>query len=361
MDTNNSKKPLFPNEADDGFFTPIQNTKPYLKIAAQGFAGSGKTFTLAQLAIGLHKKIRSTKPIVIFDTEESSKFLIPFFTKNKIQAVNKRSRSLADLKETFRRCREGYSDILIIDSISHVWENFLEAYKQKKNRSRLEFQDWGIIKPAWKNEFSDPFVRDQYHVLMTGRAGYEYETEINEETKKREIYKSGVKMKVEGETAYEPDILLYMERFEHILDDNKDIYRQATILKDRSTLIDGKVFKNPTFKDFLPAINVILNDAVEENSQPEIDASSLFKNEEDKRAWFKRRDIALENLQGILTEAFPGQSAAEKKHKQTALFTAYNTYSWVEVSEMKPNVIEDGHIRVKDYIAMVKQESEQQA
>lgn len=259
----------------DGFFTDLENTKPYLKAAFEGFAGCGKTFTMAQLALGLHKRIGSEKPIVVFDTEKAFKFLKHFFAEQGIRVLHKESRSLADLKETQKRCREGLSDILLIDSITHVWENFLEAYRRDKNRSKLQFEDWGIIKPKWKLEFSEPFVRDPYHTLMTGRAGYEYEDEKDEDGK-RHIYKSGVKMKVEGETAYEPDILVLMSRFEELLDDNKKVWREATIVKDRSTIIDGKTFKNPTFKDFLPAVDRILEAPATHAPAPERDAADLL-------------------------------------------------------------------------------------
>src|SRR6266545_8147780 len=103
----------------DNFFSTLENTKPYLKIAFEGFAGTGKTFTMAQVAAGLHKRIGSTKPIVIFDTEEAAKFLKPFFREQGIPVLHKRSRSLADLRETMRRCQAGASDILMIDSITH--------------------------------------------------------------------------------------------------------------------------------------------------------------------------------------------------------------------------------------------------
>jgi hypothetical protein len=354
----NGNGEMFTVGNEDNFFAPIQNTKPFLKLALHGFAGSGKSYTGALIAVGLHKKIKSTRPIVVFDTEESAKFLIPLFKKHGIDAVSKRSRSLADLKETFRRCREGFSDILMIDSISHVWENFLEAYRKQKNRTRLEFQDWGVIKPAWKTEFSDPFVRDPYHCIMTGRAGYEYESEIDDETKKRTIYKSGVKMKVEGETAYEPDILLYMERFEHILTDDKEVYRQATVLKDRSTLIDGRVFKNPAFKDIAPSVEMLLREPTSNSVVHESDAAALIKTEEDKRDWIRRKDIALEVVEGILTEAFPGQTAAEKRHKVMAIEFAYTTKSWTEVRSMGPEQIELGHAKLREYIEKVRQEAE---
>lgn len=260
---------------NDGFFTDLENTKPYLKAAFEGFAGCGKTFTMAQIALGLHKRIGSTKPVAVFDTEKAFKFLKPFFAEAGVKVLHKESRSLADLKETMRRCREGAADVLLIDSITHVWENFIEAFRRDKNRVKLQFEDWGVIKPKWKLEFSEPFVRDPYHTMMTGRAGYEYEDE-KDENGKRQIYKAGIKMKVEGETAYEPDILVLMSRFEELLEDKKSVWREATVVKDRSTVIDGRTFKNPTFEHFLPAIDRILEAPAAHTAAPERDAADLL-------------------------------------------------------------------------------------
>lgn len=330
----------------DSFFTGLDNTKPYFKAALQGFAGSGKTFTAAQLAIGLHKRIGSKLPVVIFDTEKAAKFLKPFFAKAKIPVLLRESRSLADLKETMRRMREdGISDILLIDSISHIWEGFLEAYKGKTRRNMLEFRDWGIVKPTWKAEFSDPFVNDPYHVIMCGRAGYEYTNEINAETGKREIFKSGVKMKVEGETAYEPDMLVYMERFEQVLGKEKKVWREATIIKDRSTILDGKTFTNPSFEDFKPAIEAMLKNPVErdENVITEGDVKMLFKTEEEKSDWRRERDKAREELDGLLNRIAPSSGGKDRQLKLDLLDKAFGTTSDTAISEMKPDEIRAGY------------------
>ena len=330
----------------DSFFTGLDNTKPYFKAALQGFAGSGKTFTAAQLAIGLHKRIGSKLPVVIFDTEKAAKFLKPIFAKAKIPVLLRESRSLADLKETMRRMREdGISDILLIDSISHIWEGFLEAYKGKTRRNMLEFRDWGIVKPTWKAEFSDPFVNDPYHVIMCGRAGYEYTNEINAETGKREIFKSGVKMKVEGETAYEPDMLVYMERFEQVLGKEKKVWREATIIKDRSTILDGKTFTNPSFEDFKPAIEAMLKNPVErdENVITEGDVKMLFKTEEEKSDWRRERDKAREELDGLLNRIAPSSGGKDRQLKLDLLDKAFGTTSDTAISEMKPDEIRAGY------------------
>jgi len=323
----------------EGFFQPLENTKPFLKAAFQGFAGSGKTFTAGKLVVGLHKRIGSTKPIVLFDTEEAAKFLRPLFRKEGIQVLHKRSRSLADLKEAMRHCREGMADILMADSLTHVWENFLAAYQKSKNRSRLEFQDWGLIKPAWKQEFSDPFVRDPYHMIITGRAGYEYEDE-KDENGKRQIYKAGIKMKVEGETAYEPDVLVLMERHENVLDSKKEVWREATILKDRADIIDGKTFRNPEYEAFAPVVEAMLDAPSVASAGPEGDASKLIQTEEDKRAWLKRRDIALEEIEAILIKACPGSTGPAKAAKGDALEHCFGTRSWTKVSGLPPELLE---------------------
>ncbi len=339
------------NQIQDNFFTPVANTKPYFKAAFEGFAGSGKTYTSALIAIGLYKRIGSKKPIVIFDTEKAAKFLKPIFAKEDIEVLVRESRSLADLKETMTRMRQGASDLLIIDSISHVWEDFLKAYAEKVRRTRLEFQDWGVIKPTWKSEFSDPFVRDPYHVIMTGRAGYEYENEINKETGKREIYKSGVKMKVEGETAYEPDLLVLMERIQEMDGGTiAKVYRQGVVIKDRSTVLDGKVFQNPAYEQFAPAIELMLESPTELETAAERDAGLLFRTEEEKYEWKQRRKVMLEEIENYLVQVKPGQDAQSKKFKIDAVEYAFGTRSWTAVEQMSPDALEQGFARMQEFV-----------
>lgn len=266
---------------------------------------------------------------------------------------------MADLKETMKRMREGASDVLIIDSITHVWEDFLAAYGRKVGRSRLQFQDWGIIKPTWKAEFSNPFVTDPYHILMCGRAGFEYDNEINEDTNKRELVKTGIKMKVEGETAYEPDMLVLMERFEEVLEKNKRVWREATVIKDRSTILDGKTFENPSFDHFKPAIEAMLADGVNRTSDAEKDSAALFRTEEEKQQYIREKKKVLEEIEGYLTSVFPGQSAAEKKHKVDALEHAFGTRSWSRVKENNPKNLTDGLSKIKEYVQELITASEQ--
>ena len=350
MNTQTLVKPV-QRAHEDNFFASIGNTKPYFKAAFEGFAGSGKTYTTAQIAIGLYKRIGSKKPIVIFDTEKAAKFLKAIFAKEGIEVLVRESKSLADLKETMTRMRQGASDVLIIDSISHVWEDFLKSYAEKVRRTRLEFQDWGVIKPTWKAEFSDPFVRDPYHIIMTGRAGYEYENEINKETGKREIYKSGVKMKVEGETAYEPDLLVLMERMQEMDGGSiKKVVRQAVVIKDRSTVIDGKTFENPGYKDFAPAIDVMLESPEKLETTAERDAGSLFRTEEEKFEWKQQKKVWLEKIENYLVKAWPSTGGEHKKLKIEAVDYAFNTMSWTEVETMRPEQLEAGYLKVQEFV-----------
>lgn len=338
-------------KTQDNFFASIGNTKPYFKAALEGFAGTGKTYTAAKVAIGLYKRVGSKKPVIIFDTEKAAKFLKSMFAAEGIEVLVRESKSLADLKETMTRMREGASDLLIIDSISHVWEDFLKSYAEKVRRTRLEFQDWGVIKPTWKTEFSDPFVRDPYHIIMTGRAGYEYENEINKETGKREIYKSGIKMKVEGETAYEPDLLVLMERMQEMEGGSiKKVTRQGIVIKDRSTVIDGKVFENPDYKDFAPAIDVMLESPELLRTTAERDAGTLFRTEEEKYEWKQMKKRWLEEIENYLVSVWPSQAAAEKKLKIDAIQFAFNTMSWTVVESLRPEALEAGFKKVQEFV-----------
>lgn len=334
----------------DNFFMPVGNTKPYFKAAFEGFAGTGKTYTMGDLAIGLHKEIGSKKPVVIFDTEQAAKYLKRQFAAAGIPLMVRNSRTLADLIKAMEMCEKGYADIIIIDSISHVWEDTVESFKKKYNRTSLQFQDWGVLKPLWKQQFSDRLVQGKYHLLMSGRAGYEYENEINEQTGKREIYKSGIKMKVEGETAYEPDVLVLMERFEEILGKDKTIYRQATVIKDRSSLIDGKTFKNPTYKDFQPVITDLLENPQSVLAEPETDSTGLFRTEEDKYQYINDKKICLEEIEGQLVKAWPSTGAADKQKKVEVLEKVFATRSWLAVEQKSLEVLRGGLAQIKEIV-----------
>ncbi len=335
-------------KAADPFFTPIGNTKPFFKAAIEGFAGTGKTYTAALIARGLYERIGSKKPVIIFDTEKSAKFLKPIFAEAKIEVLIRESKTFADLSATMRKMREGISDILIIDSISHVWEEYMQAYARKVNRTRLQFQDWGVIKPTWKREFSDMFVSDPYHIIMNGRAGYEYDREKDEDTGKSELVKSGIKMKVEGETAYEPDMLILMERYEEVVGKDKKVWREATIIKDRSTLLDGKTFVNPTYEHFAPAIEAMLENPIPKDAliTPEGDTALMFKTEEDRFAWRREKDKAMEELDGLLIRIAPGSTGKDKQLKLDLLDKVFGTTSITAIGDMKSEEIMDGYKRI---------------
>jgi hypothetical protein len=329
-------------------FKKLENNRPFLKLALEGFAGDGKTYTATQIAIGVHKLIKSEKPIALYDTEKAFKALKPQFDEAGIEAVvNDEQRSLASLNQAIKWCEEGNADILIIDSITHVWEEFLRAYLNRPDkhgkeirRTRLEFQDWGVLKPMWKEQFSTPFVMAKVHIIFTGRAGYEYSDERNEDGK-REIFKSGIKMKAETETAFEPDILVLMQKITDLISENKSIHREAMVVKDRTTLIDGKTFKNPTFEDFYPAIKVLLDGTLREVHGDYIpDTFSEFENKFSEIG--KERERMKAEIEGCFELMCLGTGAQDKQVKAWTLKQVYGVNSLEMVEKKNNKTIKEG-------------------
>lgn len=328
----------------DDFFTPIENDQPFLKLGAQGFAGSGKTFTLALIAAGLHKRIGSKKPIAIFDTERSSKFLRAFFAEQGIKVIVKKSRSLKDLSETIARCEAGASDILMIDSASHVWENWIDEYKVSKRITDIQFQHWGQIKPAWKKRFSDPFVTSAVHILMTGRAAFTYGKETNEDTGKKELVTTGVKMRVEGETAYEPDLLIEMQRVETMAHDGgRRVWREAVVLKDRSRLLDGKTLgPNPDYKSFEPLIEYLLSDVVPARPDTQSSDADLVEEQDQTDRTKTDRKVLLEEIEAMMKAAAPSRSDADAKWRFESMQECFGTGSWTKVGMLNVATLRKG-------------------
>ncbi|EGA9228857.1 hypothetical protein H6N05_004385, partial [Shigella flexneri] len=107
-------------------------------------------------------------------------------------------------------------------------------------------------------------------------------------------------MKAETETGYEPSIRIQMEKQMNI--ETGQVWRTARILKDRSTRIDGQVFSNPTFKNFLPHIESLNLGGEHPGIDTSRDNSELFAND-GTPTWLKEKrakEIALDEIIELL-------------------------------------------------------------
>lgn len=348
-------------------FHKASNTMAFAKVGLLGFAGAGKTRTGTEIAIGLHKAIGSKKPVLFIDTETGSDFVLPIFQKHGIELMVSKTRAFKDLSIGMQEAPK-LADIMLIDSVSHFWVDIVESYRKKKNVNRLSFQDWGIIKPMWNNEFSMPFVTSAIHLIVCGRAGFEYDY-FEGDDGKMELYKTGTKMKAEGEFGFEPSLLIEMERIKNPeatenyreaktkdakmkaakqIAAEREFVRKATVLKDRSDIMDGKIFYNPSYDDFAPHWQSI-NIGGEHKPLESGDSTELF-NKEGQPQWMidkKLAQIALEEIKGEYDKYIPGTTKEEKQAKIKLAEYLFNTNSWTAIEGLSCSALQNGLKRMR--------------
>lgn len=328
-------------------FNKAERTQAYLKAGIMGFAGSGKTYTATQIAIGFIRYMQekgidyADRPAMFLDTETGSDWVAPQFADHGLELFTAKTRAFVDLVPAVKEA-EANGSILIIDSISHFWRELMESYARKKKRQYgLQFQDWAWLKQQW-GLFTDAFVNSNAHIIMCGRAGYEYDF-FEREDGKKELEKTGIKMKAETETGYEPSILINMEK--HMDMETKQVYRTASIFKDRADLIDGKTFRNPTFSDFLPHIE-FLNLGGE---QLGVDTSRtsegiISRDEKSQLAIDKQqKEILLDEIQSLMVKHYAGTTKEDKKAKQALLETFFQSLSWKRVETYPLERLKDSY------------------
>jgi hypothetical protein len=320
----------------------------HLKAGIMGLAGSGKTYTASSIAVGLvgymqERGVTVKGKAAFIDTENGAAWVAPRFKAAGIELQVARTRSLVDLREGIKWAADN-CDVLLIDSITHFWTLFCDEYAKRKNRQRgLEFSDWNAVKRDWRENFTDRYLNTPLHIIMCGRQGYEYDMQVNDAGKK-ELVKTGVKMKAEGETGFEPSLLVQMEQEQTLKDGSvTGIERVAYVLKDRSTMLDGKTLRDPTFKDFLPHIKTLDIGGIGVTVDTTRNNSELLTEEGDTQ-WRHRetqRAIALEEIEAEMVKLWPGQGKEEKTAKADLLEKLFGTRSWTAVSNMKlPQLVE---------------------
>jgi hypothetical protein len=321
---------------------PAANQTAYLKAGILGFQGAGKTYTATRLAAGLAKLSGKEKPkVAFFDTEKGSDFFVKYFDEQGIQFDVAKSRAFVDLVQFMNEVEKGGYDVAIIDSISHVWNELRESYEKRLRRSNgLLFQDWGKVKGEW-GQFTSAFINSKVHTIVLGRAGYEYDMS-EDESGKKELLKTGTKMKAEGEFGYESDLLLEMERVK--LDGAKGWANRCYVLKDRTDTMNGKVIDYPKFEDFKTVIAALNIGGEHVGVDTTRNSQDMFESPD--KSWTearRQRDIALEELQGTLVEFdLAGTAVKTQKQRQEVLQEALGTYSKTAIEALSAEQIRAG-------------------
>jgi len=324
------------------FASELVSKNHFIKASFGGFQGSGKTRTATEFLIGTYKDLKCTKPVLFIDNEKGSRFLIPKLKKVGIPVIAKETTSLADIIQSFKFLENKEIDFLFIDSLTKVYYKFIKDYKQRNKRSFMSLMDWGKILPAWQEEFSDRFVKTEGNIIFTGRGGFEYEKEedIKDEegnvVEKGSFVKSGIKMKIAGETPYETDLNVWMVSND-IYKDNKPIKEiYAYVLKDRSDIINGKSFVFPKYSHFRPVIKFIKGLPVGEIAGETSNENFAPGNDRDFFEKQLKRKIEVEKIEAIFEMNGLGspRAAQDKKIKTLIINKIFGTTSKTEIEKM---------------------------
>lgn len=218
-----------------------------IKMGIYGPPGSGKTFTSLLMAEGLAAACK--KRVAYIDTEHGTDF---YCQQVAARAAHPEAfdfdalytRSIVEATAAVDSLDLETYGVLVLDSVTHLWESAIAAYAGKKTSiDSIPMHAWGRIKKPYK-ELMAKLLASPLHVLICGRQGTEYATD--EETE--ELKAVGYKMKAEGETPYEPHILIRMQAVKPTkTHETAQIVAYAE--KDRTGVLSGRSFVNPTFQD----------------------------------------------------------------------------------------------------------------
>ena len=306
-----------------------------LKMGIYGPPGAGKTFTSLLLAEGL--AAASGTRIAYVDTEHGTDFYCKAVPSRAVHpeafdfdAIY--TRSLTDVLAAVKGLDPKEHGVVVLDSITHLWEAAIAAYTGPKQRGGgIPMHAWGNIKKPYKALMA-ALLSSPMHVLICGRQGVQYE--MNSATEETEAV--GFKMKAEGETAYEPHILIRMEAVRP-----KKTHEIASIVayaeKDRTGVLSGRSFVNPTFATLCAPLMGLLGgtqakiDSEDETAQQ--DAEALARDERQKgidsattlRELSAKLDLApdLAAVKEIAKQITPKLKAAMLPHDVVALRGKY--------------------------------------
>lgn len=207
-------------------FQKAERRQRKARIAIFGPSGSGKTYTALSIAKGLGGKV------ALIDTERYSASL--YAGQFEFDTCDLPSHTIESYTQAIDAAAEAGYGVLIIDSLSHAWQELLAEVDRIKAQSRSgnSFQAWANATPKHKRLVSS-ILAYPGHIIGTMRSETAYAIETNERGKQVPV-RLGLKPDQGKNIEFEFDMLIEM-----------DVDNVGTFGKDRTGLFQGRRVDKP--------------------------------------------------------------------------------------------------------------------
>ena len=198
---------------------PSTRNRAKIKLALQGCAGSGKTYSALLLAYGMTS---DWSKIAVIDSENGSADLYAHLGAYNVVSLGG-DYSPENYIEAITLCENAGMEVIIVDSISQCWDYLLDFHAGLQGNS---FANWAKVTPR-QNAFVQKILQSEVHIICTMRTKQDYV--LNEKNGKMVPEKVGLKAMQRDGMDYEFTVVLDIDLKHHV---------QAS--KDRTGLFMGR-------------------------------------------------------------------------------------------------------------------------
>ena len=202
-------------------FTKAERKKAKLRLALAGVSGCGKTYSALRIAKGMGGKI------AVIDTENDSSSL--YASEFDFASINLSDHSPESYIRAMNDATQEGFDIVIIDSLSHVW-TFCKAEVDKVASQSFKGNSWAAwskVTPRY-DALIQCLIQSDVHVITTMRA--KTETAQIEDKGRKKVVKLGMKTEMRDGIEFE---------FTTVIDIDHET-NGASVSKDRTHVFRGR-------------------------------------------------------------------------------------------------------------------------